>query len=585
MKLNLHTTLILAAFVLLLPLVGIAQERIAFQSFRDGNNEVYSMRADGSNPLRLTNNPAFDGEPSFSGDGSKIAFTSTRDGANNGEIYVMNADGTNQTRLTYSLGSDAHPSFSFDGSKITFISDRAGNLEIFVMNSDGSDQRRLTFNDYNDFSPSFSPDGTKIIYGGFDGNDPEIYIVSVAGGDPVNLTDNTRDDRDPVFSPDGTKIAYQVYDVFEWDVFTMNADGTNRVNLTDSPNVSEDEPSWSPDGNHIVFDREGEVYAMTYGGVGQTNLTNNAASDTRPTWAPSNSSPILENIAVANVNEGDVARLTGTINDANPGDSFTMVVSWGEGGPAEEHEFPAGTTDFELTHVYEDDAASSNPSDTYQVIANVNDHRFGVDIKDTTVTVNNVNPTISNLALNPSTAPLGTNLRLTGNFDDAGYHGSVADESLVVTINWGDGQTNLSIPAAPGVIDIFHTYPAIGNYTITVKVTDNDQGVTIQTIPVTVAPPPAPAAPTNFRIDYIGANRVQLAWTDASTNETGFVVERCANRGCSNFAQVGQVGANTTVYLDTNLFANTQYYYRVKAINLGGSSAYSDVVSAKTLKK
>ena len=56
------------------------------------------MNADGSNQTRLTNNTAFDDGPSFSRDGSKIAFASTRDG--NYEIYVMNADGSNQTRLT-----------------------------------------------------------------------------------------------------------------------------------------------------------------------------------------------------------------------------------------------------------------------------------------------------------------------------------------------------------------------------------------------------------------------------------------------------------------------------------------------------
>ena len=56
------------------------------------------MNADGSNQTRLTNNPAIDISPSFSADGSKIAFVSNRDG--NQEIYVMNADGSNQTRLT-----------------------------------------------------------------------------------------------------------------------------------------------------------------------------------------------------------------------------------------------------------------------------------------------------------------------------------------------------------------------------------------------------------------------------------------------------------------------------------------------------
>ncbi len=87
------------------------------------------MNADGSNQTRLTNNPAFDFQPSFSPDGSKIAFVSDRDG--NFEIYEMNADGTSQTRLTSNTASEFSPSFSPDGNKIRFVSDRDGDNDIY----------------------------------------------------------------------------------------------------------------------------------------------------------------------------------------------------------------------------------------------------------------------------------------------------------------------------------------------------------------------------------------------------------------------------------------------------------------------
>ena len=91
--------------------------KIAFFSDRDGDYEIYVMNADGSNQTRLTNNPAVDAKASFSPDGSKIAFNSSRDGSarpsrsspenpsgvTNFEIYVMDADGSNQTRLTNNL--------------------------------------------------------------------------------------------------------------------------------------------------------------------------------------------------------------------------------------------------------------------------------------------------------------------------------------------------------------------------------------------------------------------------------------------------------------------------------------------------
>lgn len=83
--------------------------KIAFQSNRDGNFEVYIMNDDGSNQTNITNNPANDGSPAWSPDGTKIAFISNCDG--NIEIYVMNADGSNQTRLTNNPAEDSQPSW------------------------------------------------------------------------------------------------------------------------------------------------------------------------------------------------------------------------------------------------------------------------------------------------------------------------------------------------------------------------------------------------------------------------------------------------------------------------------------------
>ena len=69
----------------------------------------------------------------------------------------MNADGTGHARLTYNSHEDQSPSWSPDGKRIAFASTRDGNFEIYVMNADGSEQTRLTENDVLDFYPSWSP--------------------------------------------------------------------------------------------------------------------------------------------------------------------------------------------------------------------------------------------------------------------------------------------------------------------------------------------------------------------------------------------------------------------------------------------
>ncbi|MDE0232328.1 MAG: S-layer homology domain-containing protein [bacterium] len=89
-----------------------------------------------------------------------IAFTSTRDG--DPEILTMNADGTNLRQLTKNTHNDTSPSWSPDGTQIVFQSDRDGDLEIFTMDADGANVRQLTKNTHRDTSPSWSPDGRHI---------------------------------------------------------------------------------------------------------------------------------------------------------------------------------------------------------------------------------------------------------------------------------------------------------------------------------------------------------------------------------------------------------------------------------------
>ncbi|MEA2844008.1 MAG: TolB protein, partial [Actinomycetota bacterium] len=103
--------------------------RIVLSGTGAGNLEIYTLDADGSNLVRVTDNPAVDSYPAFSPDGSKIVFETNRDG--NFEIYVMNADGSAPARLTTSGSTDFAPVWKPDGSKIAFHTLRDGNSEIY----------------------------------------------------------------------------------------------------------------------------------------------------------------------------------------------------------------------------------------------------------------------------------------------------------------------------------------------------------------------------------------------------------------------------------------------------------------------
>jgi Tol biopolymer transport system component len=269
--------------------------KIAFVSTRDANNaEIYVMNADGTAPTRLTTDPTatpfVDEQPSWSADGSKIAFRSTRGG---GGIYVMNADGTGITRIA----DGREPSLSPDGSKIAFTS---ADNDIYLMNADGTGVKQLTTDPAQDTKPSWSPDGSKIAFtsGRVDDDtttDTDIYVMNAADGsgvirltnDPVNNLG--ANDVASSWSPDGSRIAFQSNRGFiPPEIYSMKADGTDLQRLTNN-GILDVEPSWSPDGSKIAFqtNRDGnlEIYSIKAAdGTDITRLTNNAASDTEPDW-------------------------------------------------------------------------------------------------------------------------------------------------------------------------------------------------------------------------------------------------------------------------------------------------------------
>jgi Tol biopolymer transport system component len=139
--------------------------------------------------------------PDWSPDGSKIAFSSDRDG--DSEVYVINADGTGLVQLTDNKGYDGRPRWSPDGRQIAFETDREGDWDIYVMNADGSSPKALTVNaKAADWMESWSPDGQWLVYASNSaGGEDELYIIRSDGTDQRRLTNNTAKDGTPVWIP------------------------------------------------------------------------------------------------------------------------------------------------------------------------------------------------------------------------------------------------------------------------------------------------------------------------------------------------------------------------------------------------
>ncbi len=257
---------------------------ILFDSTRDGNREIYSMAADGSNQTRLTDHPSSDFSPSGSPDGQRIAFSRQTRNAN--WLYMMRADGQNSQALDVEGGQVV---WSPDGTQLVYAPHIDGNAEICIVNEDGSNFRRLTNNTCGDFEPTWLPDGEHIGWAsGLSGN-ADIYMMRADGTDLTQITDDTVLEIYPNWSPDGLLIAFCSNRTGAWEIYIMDADGTDVRQLTEAGGLNGC-PRWSPDGSQIVFqsDRDGdsEIFIMNADGTDVQQLTHNNVEDAHPSWLP-----------------------------------------------------------------------------------------------------------------------------------------------------------------------------------------------------------------------------------------------------------------------------------------------------------
>jgi chitinase len=159
---------------------------------------------------------------------------------------------------------------------------------------------------------------------------------------------------------------------------------------------------------------------------------------------------------------------------------------------------------------------------------------------------------------------------------------AVDSDGTVSSVQFYNGATLLGTDSL-SPYELTWTNVAAGSYALTARATDDSGAVTTSsTVNVTVvAPPPAvPAAPSGLTATAASRSRINLAWSDNSANETGFLIERSTNG--TSFTQIATVGANVTTYASTGLKGSKMYYYRVRATNAAGNSAYSNIASATT---
>jgi len=275
-------------------------KRIVFSEYDGLNYDLFTVCPDGSQLVQITSDPADDVDPTWSADGTRIAFSSSRSG--HFQIYQMAADGSGVIALTADF-ENLKPIWLPDGRHIAFRTDDGkGTFWWRVLDLETSELTTITEPSFDFFfqTPAWSPDGLRIAYMSLveqqernDGSS-QIHVKNVDGSNDIALTNDTWANINPSWSPDGSKIAFlserggtsNIY-----NLYVMDNDGTDVQQLTDAGFPEDAAYSWSPDGKQIVIGNNNLYTGITIIDLGSGTSHplmewTTPANVTSPSWQP-----------------------------------------------------------------------------------------------------------------------------------------------------------------------------------------------------------------------------------------------------------------------------------------------------------
>jgi Tol biopolymer transport system component len=205
-------------------------------------SRISVVNVDGTGLRQVTEEAAYDSNPSFSPDGRRIVFDRVVGFGPDSirSIFSVNIDGSDLRRLTFGPSSDFEPTFTPDGRRIVFVTDRnrgrrTDPTAIYSMRADGSDVRLLIDTPGADVGPDVSPSGRRIVFLSDRDGGQTISVAGSTGRDPhplrgrVSSCDGRPCFYGPVWSPDGKRVAAVFGGAHIAALVVMRSDGSGPV--------------------------------------------------------------------------------------------------------------------------------------------------------------------------------------------------------------------------------------------------------------------------------------------------------------------------------------------------------------------
>lgn len=273
-----------------------------------------------------------------------------------------------------------------------------------------------------------------------------------------------------------------------------------------------------------------------------------------------NGAPTVATPATASQNPVTGTTVSLSVLGADDGGESLLKYTWSAvGSPPAPVTFSANGT-----NAAKNVTATFAAGGTYTLRATISDGSL-TTTSDVTVTVSQ---TLTSIAVSPATTTIniGTTKQFAAVARDQFGNAMATQPSFTWSVSSGGGSiTSTGLFTAPTSAGTSVVGAAVGTRS----------GSATVTIVV-----PVPAAPTTLKLTAISRSQINLSWLDKSGNESGFLIERSLDG--INFTQIAMVGPNVQTWAATGLLANTRYYFRVRAWNSGGNSAYSNTASVKT---